>query len=143
LLLLHQVQVVDWVEDGLLGHIGVIYRHLRIESHLRTLFYTALGVYLVSATTLDELAAYEIVASRWLRAHGTLRPVFLILPLIYIRIDEGLVTVAMLYLLNEGRRVVKILLVTDIFEISVIVAFFSKVIRSTAAASHNHHVRAR
>jgi len=145
LLLLHQVQVVDWVEDGLLRVvIGVIDLggHLRVEAHLWRLFDAPLGVYLVS-TTLDELAAYEIVAGRWLGAHGTFRSVFLVTLLIYIRIEKGLVTGVMLNLLNVGRRVVKILLVTYVFEISVIVAFFSEEIRSTATTSHYHHMRAR
>lgn len=98
--MLHQVQVVDWVEDGLLRIvIGVINLrdHLRVEGHLWRLFDAPLRVYLVSLlATLDDPVAYEIVARRWLRAHGTFRSVFLVALLIQIRMKKGLVTGVML-----------------------------------------------
>lgn len=89
LLLLHQAQVVDWVQDGLLRvvirAINLRDAHLRVVGHLGRLFEAALRVYIVPLlATLCEPGVPEIVVYGWLGTHSAFGSVFLVALLIYV-----------------------------------------------------------
>ena len=145
LLLLHQAQVVDWVEDGWLRVViwAINLRdesHLRVVGHLGRLFEAALRVYIVPLlATLCEPGIPEIVVYGWLGTHSAFGSVFLVALLIYIWIEIGVVAGVIVVLScnfwNVGWRVEKILLISDIFKIIVKVAFFGVVIWFTTSTS--------